>query len=544
MADSLYFFSGFDPAKIFCWDRIRRMLWKVPADQLAGKAKGYFVKRLYVDSQRRLWIVFDASISLYNPVDRSVKELVLKAPEDSIPMGIDMDVCEAGGRFWIAAYGKGLAQLSADGSVERVYGSKEGVHNLGLYRVLPLNDSLVMCSSNEGLTIVNPKSREVYNYFEEDGLHSNYFEQFSSDKNGVYLFFGGLKGLTMVDPRKFKPVQSVADLWITSVRMQSAAGIRDTFGAGVDRLKKPSLVIQATVNFSVVNFRSPEKDVFSYRIPELDNNWILIGNQHSIPLIGLSPGAYTVQIRKGDGHADNENIAGITLVWLPHWYQTWWFRLSLLMLVVALCYLFFRYRIGQIKKQQEIRKGIASDLHDDIGGTLNALKVYSHLARKEPNKDEYLGRIEESLTQATSGLRDMVWVLDDPDDSLSGIADRLRKFAMPVALVKGIQLDWEVEEESPRVISKTEKQHLFMIAKEAINNAIKYAECKTIRVRLRQYKHVISLVVQDDGKGFDVSVAAAGNGLRNIRFRAQQIRYTANILSFPGGGTTVEVRKE
>jgi len=114
---------------------------------------------------------------------------------------------------------------------------------------------------------------------------------------------------------------------------------------------------------------------------------------------------------------------------------------------------------------------------------------------------------------------------------------------MPVALAKDIRLDWEVEEESPRAISKTEKQNLFMIAKEAINNAIKYSECKAIRVSLRQHRHSISLVVQDDGKGFDVSVAAAGNGLKNIRYRAQQIRFTANILSFPGGGTTIEVMK-
>lgn len=544
MADSLYFFSGFDPAKIFCWDRVRRTLRKVPADLLAGKAKGYFVKRLYVDSRRRLWIVFDASISLYNPSDGSVKELVLQAPGDSVPLGIDMDVCEAGGRFWIAAYGKGLAQLSADGRVERIYGSKEGVHNLGLYRVLPLNDSLVMCSSNEGLTIVNPESREVYNYFEEDGLHSNYFEQFSGDNNGVCLFFGGLKGLTMVDPRKFRPVQSVSNLWITSVRMQSAAGILDTFGTGMERLKIPSSVIQAAVNFNVVNFRSPEKDVFSYRIPELDNNWILIGSQHSIPLIGLSPGTYTVQIRREDGRiGNNENVAQISLVWLPHWYQTWWFKLSILILAVALGYLFFRYRIDQIKKQQEIRKGIASDLHDDLGGTLNALKVYSHLARKEPDKDEYLGRIEESLTQATSGLRDMLWVLDNSDDTLTGILERVRKFAGPLALAQDIRINFESEIETPRRISKTEKRNLFMIVKESINNALKYAECKTIQVRLRQYKDNISLVVQDDGKGFDASVGSAGNGLKNIRFRAQQIKYTANILSFPGGGTTIEVMR-
>ena len=68
-------------------------------------------------------------------------------------------------------------------------------------------------------------------------------------------------------------------------------------------------------------------------------------------------------------------------------------------------YAFYRYRVQQIKKQQQIRKDIAGDLHDDIGSTLNTVKIFTHLAKKDPTKEEYFSRIEESLIQASIGFK-------------------------------------------------------------------------------------------------------------------------------------------
>jgi len=80
---------------------------------MGGSSKGYFVKKLYVDSREKLWILFDASISIYEPGTGQVKELSLQAPGEHIPLGIIMDVCETAGHYWIAAYGKGIVRLSA-----------------------------------------------------------------------------------------------------------------------------------------------------------------------------------------------------------------------------------------------------------------------------------------------------------------------------------------------------------------------------------------------------------------------------------------------
>jgi hypothetical protein len=215
LADSLYFFAAFDPEKVFCWDRVRRQIWRLPASQLSGSSKGFFIKKLYVDSHKKLWILLDGSINIYDPATRKIRELKINIPGSSGPWGMNMDMCEAAGHYWITVYGKGIVELSEDGEYVDLYSVKEGLHNLGLDCVFSMEDSLVVASCNEGLTVIRPGSREVYNYFEEDGLHSNYFEEFSGYRYGDRLFFGGFKGLTMVDTKKIRFAHPLSRPYLT-----------------------------------------------------------------------------------------------------------------------------------------------------------------------------------------------------------------------------------------------------------------------------------------------------------------------------------------
>ena len=105
----------------------------------------------------------------------------------------------------------------------------------------------------------------------------------------------------------------------------------------------------------------------------------------------------------------------------------------------------------QIKKQQQIRKDIASDLHDDIGSTLNTLKIFAHLAKKEPDKEEHLDQVEHSLTQASLGLRDMIWVLDDTKDSVYELMERIKKYALPVCQVNGIHFEGNIKKPAKQI---------------------------------------------------------------------------------------------
>ena len=160
------------------------------------------------------------------------------------------------------------------------------------------------------------------------------------------------------------------------------------------------------------------------------------------------------------------------------------------------------------------------------------------MARREPQKEEHLNQVEKSLTEAVASLKDIIWVLDDAQDTIDQFTERIKKFALPVTLANDIHFECQVElEASDFILSKMEKKNFWMIVKETINNSIKYAECKNIKVLIQRIDHKVAITIKDDGKGFDHSTVAHGHGLKNIVYRAKQIHYRAEIISSAGNGT-------
>ena len=90
------------------------------------------------------------------------------------------------------------------------------------------------------------------------------------------------------------------------------------------------------------------------------------------------------------------------------------------------------------------------------------------------------------------------------------------------------------------------RKNLYLIFKEAVNNAIKYSDCTELRIALERERSTVVLRIQDDGKGFDQAAAPSksggGNGLPNMQKRAAELGAMLTITSAPGQGTLVELR--
>jgi signal transduction histidine kinase len=305
----------------------------------------------------------------------------------------------------------------------------------------------------------------------------------------------------------------------------------------------PNDVLQTTFYFSALNYADPSRTAYAYQIKELNKSWIDLGNENSVSIMGLQPGRYTLLVKSAnqDGVWNKEPVV-VSLHYLPKWYQTLLFKILVIGAIAALLYSFYAYRISQLKKQQKIRKDISADLHDDIGSILEGVKIFTHLAKKEPHQQAHLKRIEESITQASTGFRDIIWILDDKQDTCYQFMERIKKLALPIANANDIQLHCSVEDGlNERTLSKIEKRHLLMIVKESINNSIKYSGCKNIKVAIRLIQNKLAVMIVDDGRGFDAKAASEGNGLKNIVYRAGQIGFQAEISSSPGEGCVVKV---
>jgi two-component system, NarL family, sensor histidine kinase UhpB len=202
------------------------------------------------------------------------------------------------------------------------------------------------------------------------------------------------------------------------------------------------------------------------------------------------------------------------------------------------------YRRYENKKRLEIEKirsNIAADFHDELGSTLSSIALYSEIAGKDDLSNvlktkNILSRISESSQGTISAMQDMIWSIQPRRDSLGDVIQRMRDYANPLAELKNMNLQFKVDEEVLQmIISMESRKNIYLIFKEALNNAFKYALASSILVRVSRNNQDIRLEIRDNGKGFDQESIIKGNGLRNMRNRAAQLGGTLHIQSSQDG---------
>lgn len=508
-------------------------------DHSSGGLSESVINALYVDRDKNLWVTGDHSITVFNRKLEPLKSFSPFNPGTKKTYSLFFDVYDSGPLYYVASYGHGVIVLDKKFNIVDELTTGTGLSSNSTYKLLPYHDSLLFVTSNNGLSVFHlNKADRFESYFENDGLQNNSFEENTGAVFNNRIYAGGTKGLTVIDPSQLGETRTEIPLFFDNLVVDLANGSKiDTMDVRSGYFKIPDNVTQTRLTFSAPVFFQTAKIEYQYRVKELNERWIDLGNRNSISFIGLAPGKYTIDIR-ARYRAENwpEQFMTTTLVFSPKWFQTLAFKLALLTLIAAVIYLLYRFRITQLRKQEQIRKSIAIDLHDDIGSNLNSIKIFTHLAKKDENPQTHLVNIEESLTQTSAGLRDMIWILDDSKDTAEDLVARIKKFAHPLCLAKDIDLSCTFESPNAEdLLTKPEKRNLLLIAKEVINNAIKYANCNRIELMLIIKAKRKKLLIKDNGDGFDTGVVPAGNGLKNIRHRAEQLKWQLIIESSQEG---------
>lgn len=219
----------------------------------------------------------------------------------------------------------------------------------------------------------------------------------------------------------------------------------------------------------------------------------------------------------------------------------------LISVVVISTLLINRYRVmNRIKRQAELermRQNIARDLHDDIGSTLSSINIMSKVAMNQADNISHLQKISTYSSRMMETMSDMVWSINPVNDSVDQMLVKMKEFAGEILEPKNIPYDFQHDEAVTEIKLDVEKRKsLFLIFKEAINNAAKYSEATKVGIGLNRVNGTLQLMIHDNGKGFDASTVVRGNGLKNMAARAQAIKSTWTQVSEPGKGTTISVQ--
>ncbi len=315
--------------------------------------------------------------------------------------------------------------------------------------------------------------------------------------------------------------------------------------------------------FTALSFTAPNHVFFRYKLDNFDKQWIEAGTERSAIYPQLPAGDYEFRvIACNDAGVWNETGAAVSLTVPPFFYQTWWFRGMTLGLFTAAVIGIVRYatfrrlreRMRQLKQQAALhheRARIARDMHDEVGSKLTRLSLLSEMAGDHPELSREAGddvrEISETAREAILAFDEIVWAVNPRNDTLSDLTAYLCRHAEDFFDGTATQCVFDLPQTIPPVMLATEVRHqVFLAAKEALTNVLKYAQARQVCLRLILHPGAFELVIHDDGLGFDPaspdSRPGGGNGLPNMRERMRGIAARFDCTSQPGGGTRVSFR--
>jgi signal transduction histidine kinase len=140
-------------------------------------------------------------------------------------------------------------------------------------------------------------------------------------------------------------------------------------------------------------------------------------------------------------------------------------------------------------------------------------------------------------------MGDIVWAINPQRDHLIDLVRRMRRHAEDLCAAREIKLTFQApREEQDLRLGVDVRRDLFLVFKEALNNAARHSQCKNIQVDFRVNAAWLILQIADDGSGFELSGESDGHGLENMRQRAQSLRGEFTIRSAPNEGTRIQLR--
>jgi signal transduction histidine kinase len=201
-------------------------------------------------------------------------------------------------------------------------------------------------------------------------------------------------------------------------------------------------------------------------------------------------------------------------------------------------------RVSKYLNEERLRAKIARDLHDEMGSTLTSINIISKVAMEE-QKDNgklnmYFSKIKEHSGRMMESMSDMVWAINPVNDNFEKVILKMKEFV--AEMLEPARINFRVEESGPletTFLNPEQRRDIYLILKESVNNIVKYSGASEVVVRLQRNEQLLQMEIRDNGRGFDIKAQRAGNGLKNMHSRAEEMGAILKIDAVPGNGTVV-----
>ena len=203
-----------------------------------------------------------------------------------------------------------------------------------------------------------------------------------------------------------------------------------------------------------------------------------------------------------------------------------------------------RGRVRRRKDLEDLRQRISSDLHDDIGSNLSSIALLAELGKTEADEpdlvEEEFTEIKLTADKTIESMRDIVWLIRPGEETWQQMLTRFRETASKLLRAHEYTFNVNTEAGDDRLPLEF-KRDLFLMYKEVLNNIVRHAQAENVKIEIDYRRNRLVMEIVDDGIGFNNldQEFREGNGLRNLRMRAQAIGANLKVRSAANEGTTV-----
>jgi len=534
-----------------------------------------YLLSLFEDSFGSLWIGgWGGGLNKYNAIKNSFDRYRHNPSNpnslsDDIVSSIYETKSNGLSTLWVGTSGGISFMTLTDSSIGKINHlfEKDGLPNQHIYGILEDDSGNLWFSTNKGLAkYTYPHS--FRNFDSGDGLPKDEFSSGAYYKgNNGQLYFGCSEGFISFFPDSIKNSSYIPPIVITNFELYNESKITQ---GGETYLSNKQLTLQDeivlsysdnifSIEFAALDYTAPKKNKYAYKLQGFKEDWIYTdASKRFATYTNLDPGEYIFRVKGSNSDGIwNEIGTSIRITITPPFWKTWWFNVLLFLTIGGGIAFLIMYRIRQHLKikmiekiaEEKMRSKVAADFHDELGNRITKISLFSEILKSDKEKTsaktrEYLNKINDNASNLYNETRDFIWHLDPKKDTLHDLAIRLKIFGDELfeetdtnfefhtndGIIKKIhlQMDW--------------RQHILRIFKEAMHNALKYAESTNVKLNISATNGKALIELTDDGKGFDLSGESDGEGLKNMKNRAEAIQSELNILSEPKKGSKIRLK--
>ena len=319
---------------------------------------------------------------------------------------------------------------------------------------------------------------------------------------------------------------------------------------------------QTTIHFSSLDFLRPQKGGYFYQLEGVDPEWVFTTDPFA-RYTTLPAGNHRFRIKVGNLQSESQERTLLMIEVAHPWWKTTWAIIGWVLLaggiVLGIGRLRIRQKVREIEtemaireaiaeERQSIRKETARDFHDELGNHFTRINLFAELISRKTERTEEIvpltNKLRQNIQDVSRGMRDLIWMMDPDQDTIQGTVDRLVSFGHELFEYSDITFETlrpSFDSLPDRGMDAEKRKHLLLLFHEAMNNCLKYSDASIATFSARITPTLLELSFSDDGKGFTPTTTGAGNGLSNMKQRAEEAGGQMSLVSSPGNGASIAV---